>query len=136
MLIYDKLMSELDPKLVKMQFQVSVIDMGYEAATYFEKYPGRFISIHLQDWSKDKGTVAIGQGAVDWKKLFTAAKKAGVKNYFVEMNHGSHEGELSVPSRSESVALQAGADSANVDAEVAPIDDALLQTSVMPHDGG
>ena len=28
----------------------------------------------------------IGQGSVDWKKLFTAAKKAGVKNYFVEMN--------------------------------------------------
>jgi sugar phosphate isomerase/epimerase len=86
-LIYDKLMSELDPKLVKMQFQVSVISLGYEAATYFEKYPGRFVSIHLQDWSSsDKKMVPVGQGVVDWKKLFTAAKKGGVKNYFVEMN--------------------------------------------------
>lgn len=86
-LVYDKLMSELDPALVKMQFQVSVVNLGYEAATYFNKYPGRFVSIHLQDWSaKEKKQVAIGKGDVDWKKLFTAAKKAGVKNYFVELN--------------------------------------------------
>ncbi|MBI3683010.1 MAG: sugar phosphate isomerase/epimerase [Acidobacteria bacterium] len=86
-LIYDKLMSELDPKLVKMQFQVSVISLGYEAATFFEKYPGRFVSLHLQDWMPvDKKMVPVGQGAVDWRKLFAAAKKGGVKNYFVELN--------------------------------------------------
>ena len=86
-LVYDKLMSTLDPKLVKMQFQVSVISLGYEAATYLTKYPGRFISLHLQDWSPaEKKQVAVGQGAVDWKKLFAAAKTGGVKNYFVELN--------------------------------------------------
>ena len=78
---------QFDPKLVKMQFQVSVINQGYEAATYFNKYPGRFISIHLQDWSPtEKTTVAVGQGVVDWKKMFVAAKKGGVRNYFVELN--------------------------------------------------
>lgn len=86
-LIYDELMKALDPKLVKMQFQVSVVSLGYHAADMFEKYPGRFISIHLQDWSpQTKKSVAIGKGIVDWKKLFGAAKKAGVKNYFVELN--------------------------------------------------
>jgi len=86
-LVYDHLMSKLDAKLVKMQFQVSVISLGYEAATYFKKYPGRFISIHLQDWSPaDKKQVAVGKGAVDWPALFRAAKTAGVKNYFVELN--------------------------------------------------
>jgi sugar phosphate isomerase/epimerase len=29
--------------------------------------------------------VPVGQGVVDWKALFAAAKKGGVKNYFVEM---------------------------------------------------
>ena len=85
-LVYDELMRRFDPKLVKMQFQVSVLSLGFEAATYFTKYPGRFCSIHLQDMSSDKRTVAIGKGVVDWKKLFTAAKTAGVKNYFVEVN--------------------------------------------------
>ncbi len=27
-----------------------------------------------------------GQGTLDWKKIFTAAKTGGIKNYFVEMN--------------------------------------------------
>ncbi len=86
-LIYDKLMSELDPKLVKMQFQVAVISLGYEAATFLTKYPGRFISLHLADWSAtEKKSVPVGEGVVDWKKLFAAAKTGGVKNYFVEMN--------------------------------------------------
>ena len=84
-LVYDKLMSTLDPKLVKMQFQVSVISLGFKAEDFMNKYPGRFISLHLQDWSPEKKTAPVGQGAVDWKKVFTAAKKGGVKNYFVEM---------------------------------------------------
>jgi sugar phosphate isomerase/epimerase len=86
-LVYDQLMKALDPKLVKMQFQVAVISVGFEGAPFFEKYPGRFISLHLQDWSTaDTTLVAVGKGVVDWKKLFGAAKKAGVKNYFVELN--------------------------------------------------
>ena len=86
-LIYDQLMKTLDPKLVKMQFQVSVISLGFEAAKFMEKYPGRFVSLHLQDWSAtEKKSVAVGQGLVNWKQLFAAAKKGGVKNYFVELN--------------------------------------------------
>jgi sugar phosphate isomerase/epimerase len=86
-LIYDKLLAELDPKLVKMQFQVFVTSLGVDAAALFQKHPGRFLSLHLQDWSAaSKAMAAIGEGSVNWKKLFAAARKAGVKNYFVEMD--------------------------------------------------
>jgi sugar phosphate isomerase/epimerase len=84
-LIYDALMSRFDPDLVKMQFQTEVINLGYRASTYFNKYPGRFISSHLSDWTADKKEVPIGQGIIDWKEFFIAAKTGGVKNYFVEM---------------------------------------------------
>ena len=85
-LIYDHLMGVLNREAVKMQFQVAVISIGYQAATFFDKYPGRFASMHLADWSAgEKKQVPIGAGVVDWKRLFTAAKNAGVKNYFVEM---------------------------------------------------
>jgi sugar phosphate isomerase/epimerase len=84
---YDLLMKFLDPKLIKFQFQVSTISEGFDAAEYFTKYPGRFISMHVQGWSAtDKKIVAVGQGTLDWKKIFTAAKTGGVKNYFVEMD--------------------------------------------------
>ncbi len=84
-LIYDALMSHFDPALVKMQFQTQVITLGFKAATYFNKYPGRFISSHLSDWTADKKEVPIGQGIIDWREFFAAAKTGGVKNFFVEM---------------------------------------------------
>ena len=85
-LIYDALMSRFDPDLVKMQFQTEVINLGYKASTYFNKYPGRFISSHLSDWTADKKEAPVGQGVIDWKEFFAAAKTGGVKNFFVEMN--------------------------------------------------
>jgi sugar phosphate isomerase/epimerase len=86
-LIYDELMRRLDGQLVKMQFQVAVITIGFEAAAYMTKFPGRILSLHLADWSStEKKPVAIGKGVVDWKSLFAAAKTGGVKNYYAEMS--------------------------------------------------
>ena len=84
---YDLLFDLLDPKLVKFQFQVSTISRGYDAAEYFTRYPGRFISMHVQGWSgQEKKIMPVGQDSLDWSKIFSAAKTAGIKNYFVEMN--------------------------------------------------
>jgi sugar phosphate isomerase/epimerase len=84
---YDLLFKLMDAKLVKYQFQVSTIAEGYDAAEYFNKYPGRFISMHVQGWSKKtRKEVPVGQDDLDWKKIFTAAKTGGIKNYFVEMD--------------------------------------------------
>jgi len=84
---YDVLFELLDPKLVKFQFQMSTIRNGFDAAEYFLKYPGRFISMHLQDWNAETKTLtSVGKGSIDWKKVFSAAKTGGVKNYFVEQN--------------------------------------------------
>ena len=83
---YDILFELLDPKLVKFQFQVSTISQGFDAAEYFNKYPGRFISMHVQGWSApEKKIVPVGKDTLDWKKIFIAAKAGGIKNYFVEM---------------------------------------------------
>ncbi len=98
--VYDRLFDLLDPKLVKFQFQMSTITAGLVAAEYFTKYPGRFISMHLQDVDMNtsflasppsrrgarRPQVAVGKGSIDWVKTFTAARAAGVKNYFVEQS--------------------------------------------------
>jgi sugar phosphate isomerase/epimerase len=85
--MYDVLMEELNPDYVKMQFQVAVATLGYKAADYFRKYPGRFISAHLQDYDPNdyKKEVVLGQGIVDWKDFFAASRKGGLKLVYVEM---------------------------------------------------
>lgn len=86
--VYDTLFELLDPQLVKFQFQISTIAQGFDAVEYFNKYPGRFVSMHVQGWSMEaKKQVAVGQDSLDWKKIFAAAKKGGIRNYFVEMNY-------------------------------------------------
>ena len=91
---YDILLELLDPALVKFQFQMSTISQGFVAAEYFTKYPGRFLSMHVQDVDL-KATAAlgkpsrpvqvpVGKGSIDWAKTFQAAKVGGVRNYFVE----------------------------------------------------
>jgi sugar phosphate isomerase/epimerase len=86
--VYDTLFRTLDPKLVKFQFQISTIAQGFDSVEYFTKYPGRFISMHVQGWSMEtKQQMALGQDSLDWKKIFAAAKTGGIRNYFVEMNY-------------------------------------------------
>ena len=85
-LIYDVLLDQLDPDLVKMQFQVAVENIGYKSADYFTRYPGRFISAHLSDYINEEESVPVGQGMVDWPAFFKAAKTGGVKNFYAEIN--------------------------------------------------
>lgn len=83
---YDLLFELLDPNLIKFQFQISTISRGYDAVDYFTRYPGRFNSMHVQDWSAaEKKTVAVGNGDLDWKRIFRAATVGGIKSYFVEL---------------------------------------------------
>ncbi|MHC5540844.1 sugar phosphate isomerase/epimerase family protein [Singulisphaera rosea] len=94
-LAYDRLLNLLDPELVKFQFQMSAITVGLVGVEYFVRYPGRFYSMHLQDVDMNvpadpetgkRPQVAVGQGTIDWKMTFEAAKIGGVKNYFVEQS--------------------------------------------------
>ena len=99
--VYDMEIEQLDPKTVKFQFQVSTMQDGFDPVDYFGRYPDRFISMHCQDWvigpdGKAK-EVPIGKGVVDWKKVFTAAKQAHIKNYFVELEQESVLMAQSVP---------------------------------------
>ncbi len=89
-LTYVALLELLDPNLVKMQFQMSAMTVIGDPVVYFNKYPGRFISLHLQGVDlNDRGRawkVAVGKDSLNWRGIFPAAKVGGVKNYFVELN--------------------------------------------------
>jgi sugar phosphate isomerase/epimerase len=95
-LVYEVLLELLDPKLVKMQFQMSAMRTIGDPVGYFEKHPGRFISMHLQGvdlnapapapGGKRPPAVAVGKDSLDWPKIFAAAKAGGLKNYFLEQS--------------------------------------------------
>jgi sugar phosphate isomerase/epimerase len=98
---FDYLLTETDPKLVKIEMDLCWITVaGQDPIAYFNKYPGRFPLVHVKDWSKEgsdpggnvgavghavTGHIAnVGSGSIDWKNIFSHSEKAGIQHYFVE----------------------------------------------------
>ncbi len=99
---YDFLLENTDPKLVKMEMDLCWITVGgQDPVKYFDRYPGRFPLVHVKDWttkgpggndyggatgaSKKSGHMTdVGQGEIDFKRIFAQSGKAGIEHYFVE----------------------------------------------------
>lgn len=95
--LFDLLVQETDPKYVSFQLDVLwAFFPGQDPAKLVEKYPHRWLLLHLKDLKKGvaRGSLAgsteltndvsIGSGQVDWPALLRATQKAGVKYYFIE----------------------------------------------------
>ena len=95
--LFDLLAAETDPKTVFFQMDVLwTVLPGQDPAKLLEKYPDRWLLIHLKDLKKGVPTgdmsahtaltndVALGSGQVQWPAFLKAAQKVGVKYYFIE----------------------------------------------------
>lgn len=93
----DLLIRGTDPALVAFQMDVLwVYFPGQDPTSLLLKYPGRWLSLHLKDLKKGvergslsgktdvRNNVVLGAGQVDWPAVLAAARKVGVKYYFIE----------------------------------------------------
>lgn len=95
---YDVLLQHTDPSLVDFEMDCFwVVRAGYDPVAYMNKYPGRFPLLHIKDERRHYAPSAtaptpraafapVGQGIIDWKRIFRAARKGGLKHYFVEQD--------------------------------------------------
>ena len=95
--LFDLLVAETKKEHVSFQIDVLwVVFPGQDAAKLLEKHAGRWELMHLKDLRKDvptgslagktdvKNNVPLGTGQTNWPEVLKAAKKAGVKHYFIE----------------------------------------------------
>jgi sugar phosphate isomerase/epimerase len=88
---YNVLLKETDAQLVEFEIDCGwMIFAGHDPVEYFGKYPQRIPMIHVKDFlPRAKGEsemrgAELGHGTVDYKPIFAAASKAGLRHYFVE----------------------------------------------------
>jgi sugar phosphate isomerase/epimerase len=84
--IFDVMLKELDSQ-VSIEMDIFwVVNAGQDPIAYFNKYPGRFEQWHVKDMDKaDKNRNAdVGTGTIDWKNIFAASKKSGMKHFYIE----------------------------------------------------
>lgn len=86
--MYDFILENSSSDLVKMELDLYWISKaGIDPLTYFEKYPNRFPLWHVKDMKEgSKDFTEIGNGTIDFKKIFEAKEKAGLKHWFVEQD--------------------------------------------------
>lgn len=84
--LYDVLLDNSDPDLVKMELDLGwAIVGGGDPIKYFDKYPGRFPLWHIKDIKKDKAeSTEFGKGRIDITGLLKNQKKSDMKFLFIE----------------------------------------------------
>src|SRR5215204_1519190 len=83
---YDIILKETDPALVKLQIDLYWIAHANESPRYwFKRAPGRFVMWHVKDMHKvSRDYTELGNGTIDFTKIWPDASLAGLKHYFVE----------------------------------------------------
>ncbi|MGK6341597.1 sugar phosphate isomerase/epimerase family protein [Chryseobacterium sp. DT-3] len=86
--VYDFILENTSSDLVKMELDLYWISKaGLDPLAYFEKYPGRFPLWHVKDMKAGtKDFTEIGNGTINFKKIFSAKEKAGLQYWFLEQD--------------------------------------------------
>ena len=95
--LFDLMMLQTNPRFVHYEMDVFwIVHPGQDPAKLLEKYGSRFELMHVKDMKAGTPTgiftghadvssnVVLGTGVIDWRAVFRAARKAGVKWYFIE----------------------------------------------------
>lgn len=87
-LVFDHIITNTPADLVKIELDLYwIIKAGYDPIKYFEKYPGRFPLWHVKDMEAvSKDITEVGNGTIDFDKIFAARKIAGLEQWFVEQD--------------------------------------------------
>lgn len=83
-------------KSIMLQFDVgTALEESRDPVAWIDSNPGRIRSLHLKEWSKEKGyKCLLGGGIGPWKKIFAAAEKKGGVEYYLIEQEGSDYPEM------------------------------------------
>lgn len=91
---YDIFLKEMDADLITMELDLFwAAKAGQDPIAMFKKYPGRFQLLHFKDMRTNQppffevikdDICSVGEGVIDFKKILSAKKTAGMKYFFVE----------------------------------------------------
>lgn len=86
---FDIYIKHTDPHLVLFELDLYwATKAGKDPIALFKKYPGRFPMWHVKDMDRtpQKNFTEVGNGTIDFKKIFTYARTSGMKYFFVEQD--------------------------------------------------
>jgi sugar phosphate isomerase/epimerase len=84
---YDILLDRTDPENVGFEMDLYwITKAGHDPVEYFDRYPGRFPTVHVKDSTGAPANriTEVGRGTIDFRRIFARRKEAGIQYAFVE----------------------------------------------------
>jgi sugar phosphate isomerase/epimerase len=79
------MLDEADPDLVVVELDLFwTVHAGYDPVAVIDRYPGRIHAVHVKDRTEGGEMVDVGQGVIDFSRVFARADDAGLQHAFVE----------------------------------------------------
>jgi len=96
MTAYEYLLKSLEGTNVVFEMDLHwVAFAGEDPVDWFKQYPGRFPLWHVKDFAADTTTqVPVGQGVIDWERIFAHAELSGLQHYYIEQDECSADRAL------------------------------------------
>jgi sugar phosphate isomerase/epimerase len=91
------LANNTNPSVILQLDVGTCLEAGSDPVAWIRANPGRIGSLHCKDWSPEAGkgySVLFGEGAADWKAIFSAAESVGGAEYYLIEQEGSRYSEL------------------------------------------
>ena len=88
--LMDHILERTDPDLVIWEMDLYWVAFANEdPVTWIKKYPGRIHAFHVKDMADTpaRESVEVGDGTIDFANIFKYSKLAGIKYYFIELEH-------------------------------------------------
>jgi sugar phosphate isomerase/epimerase len=83
--LYDRLLRGTDPALVKLELDIYwAAHAGEDLPALIGRLAPRLYAYHVKDMRADRSMTAVGQGTIDFARLFALKGSAGVKHFYVE----------------------------------------------------
>ncbi|MGY0002427.1 sugar phosphate isomerase/epimerase family protein [Micromonospora sp. I033] len=90
---YDVLVRETDPNLVAMELDLYwAASVGADPVELIRQYPGRFALFHVKDMAADGSFADVGEGTIDFARIFAFSEMAGVDHYLTENDNPRPDG--------------------------------------------
>lgn len=86
---YETILHNTDKNLVKFEMDMYwITKANQDPFALFNENPGRFPLWHIKDMDKtpERKFTEVGNGTIDFKKIFAQSKKAGLQYFFVEQD--------------------------------------------------
>jgi sugar phosphate isomerase/epimerase len=86
---FDIILAETDKELVKIELDLYwASKVNVDPVSLFNKHKGRFPLWHVKDMDKtpERAFTEVGNGTIDFKRIFAHATIAGLKYFFVEQD--------------------------------------------------